>query len=54
MDLWGLYNRYQPGDANGFRTDEEENQGAAADAWRSKVKGGWQQGGCSSNFMIFK
>eukprot|EP00435_Cladocopium_sp_Y103_P017709 s2229_g4.t1 len=32
MDLWSLYNRYQPGDANGFRTDEEENQGAAADA----------------------
>ena len=39
MDLWGLYNRYQPGDANGFRSDEEENQGQAADAWRSKVKG---------------
>lgn len=30
MDLWGLYNRYQPGDANGFRPDQEENQGAAA------------------------
>lgn len=30
MDLWGLYNRYQPGDANGFRSDEEENQGQAA------------------------
>ena len=54
MDLWGLYNRYQPGDANGFRSDEEENQGQAADAWRSKVQGErWQKGGCSFDFMAF-